>query len=282
VRLAGLFDGIVRSMLRFRDKAGQVRPNPTFCPLGRLRSYDDEATPGADLGQNEEMSARVLIVEDDGDVRAMLRVLLEDDDYIVSEAADGDTAISRTFAEQPDLVLLDLRLPGRHGLDVCRVVRQRSNVPILVVSAQADSVDVVAALEGGADDYVTKPFVARELSARVRALLRRASEQRAGREVIHVGDLEVRPAEGVVRKRGELVELTRTELRVLCELANHEGAILSRDQLLERVWGYESVGDARTVDAHIRRLRMKIEDDPSAPRLLQTVRGLGYKLVDNG
>jgi DNA-binding response OmpR family regulator len=226
------------------------------------------------------MPGRVLIVEDDGDVRAMLRVLLEDDGYAVIEAADGETAIARAISEQPDLVLLDLRLPGRHGLEVCRVVRQRSNVPIIVVSAQADSVDVVAALEGGADDYVTKPFVSRELSARIRALLRRASDPGTLSELFHVGDLEIRPADAVVRKGTETLPLTRTEFRLLCELAEHMGAVLSRDQLLERVWGYEGGDDSRTVDAHIRRLRMKIETDPSAPRLLVTVRGLGYKLGD--
>jgi len=233
------------------------------------------------LGKNGGMAGRVLIVEDDGDVRAMLRVLLEDDGYAVIEAADGETAIARVMSEQPDLVLLDLRLPGRHGLEVCRVVRQRSNVPIIVVSAQADSVDVVAALEGGADDYVTKPFVSRELSARIRALLRRVSDRGIVRELFRVGDLEIRPADGVVRKGTETIQLTRTEFHLLCELAEHIGAVLSRDQLLERVWGYQAGDDSRTVDAHIRRLRVKIEADPSAPRTLVTVRGLGYKLDDN-
>jgi DNA-binding response OmpR family regulator len=233
------------------------------------------------LGNNGAMPGRVLIVEDDADVRAMLRVLLEDDGYSVIEASDGDTAVSRAMSEQPDLILLDLRLPGRHGLDVCRVVRQRSNVPIIVVSAQADSVDVVAALEGGADDYVTKPFVARELSARIRALIRRASDRGVGPDHFLVGDLEIRPADGVVRKGTHTIQLTRTEFHLLCELAEHMGAVLSRDQLLARVWGYESGDDSRTVDAHVRRLRTKIEADPSAPRLLVTVRGLGYKLGDN-
>ena len=227
------------------------------------------------------MATRILLVEDDPDVRLALRLLLEDEGYDVLEAVDGEQGLLRASTNAPDVVLVDLKLPGMHGFEVVRQLRRTSAVPILIVTAQVDSHDVVAGLEAGADDYVTNPFVPHELTARIRALLRRthgtvgAGEQ----DRLEVGDLELRPREGVVRKNGVEVHLTKTEFRLLCDLAEHRGQVLSRDVLLERVWGYEYVGDTRLVDAHIRRLRTKIEDDPAEPVLLLTVRGLGYRLA---
>jgi DNA-binding response OmpR family regulator len=225
----------------------------------------------------EAVPTRVLVAEDDHDVRSMLRLLLEDEAYDVVEAADGNEAWERFNGGTFDLVLIDLKLPGRHGFELCRLVRHASDVPIVIVTAQVDDFDVVAGLEAGADDYVTKPFTAKVLTARLRALLRRAqgAADPSGRMVF--GSIEVSPREGEVRKDGEVVHLTRTEFRVLCDLAEHAGQVMSRDQLLQRVWGYDFPGDGRLVDAHIRRLRLKIEDDPADPRLLVTVRGLGYR-----
>jgi DNA-binding response OmpR family regulator len=225
------------------------------------------------------MATRILLVEDDPDVRLALRLLLEDEGYDVLEAADGEQGLLRASTHAPDVVLVDLKLPGMHGFEVVRRLRRTSGVPILVVTAQVDSHDVVAGLEAGADDYVTKPFVPHELTARIRALMRRSHGATIDRERIQVGDVELRPREGIVRKNGVEVHLTKTEFRLLCDLAEHRGQVLSRDVLLERVWGYEYVGDTRLVDAHIRRLRTKIEEDPAEPVILLTVRGLGYRLV---
>jgi DNA-binding response OmpR family regulator len=176
-------------------------------------------------------------------------------------------------------VLLDLRLPDLSGFDVCREIRQASNVPIIIVTAQTDTHDLVAGLEAGADDYVTKPVNVKELAARIRAALRRLVREVSGRapDVTRFGDGELRRSAGIVMKAGVEVPLTKTELRLLIEFADHPEMVLSRDQLLERVWGYEYLGDSRLVDAHIRRLRVKIEDSPNDPKFITTARGLGYR-----
>jgi len=213
-------------------------------------------------------------------VRSMLRLLLEDEGYRVVEAADGERAIERFHADGPDLVVVDLKLPKASGFDVCRHIRASTDVPIIVVTAQVDTPDVVAALELGADDYVTKPFVPRELLARVRALLRRASSStHHDATVLRVGSVEIRRSEGVVLKHGRQLDLTKTEYLLLADLAQNSGQVMSRESLLTRVWGYDHVGDTRLVDSHMSRLRNKVEDDPAEPELIVTVRGFGYKLV---
>jgi DNA-binding response OmpR family regulator len=223
------------------------------------------------------MPDRVLLVEDDHSIRSLLRMLFEDHGFLVSEAADGSEALAVMASASVDLVILDLRLPGMSGFDVCREIRQRSRVPIIIVSAQQDTHDIVVGLELGADDYVTKPYNDRELLARVRVQLRTIGRETAEHHVF--GDIELRPSEGVVLKAGAPAQLTRTEFHLLCQLAGHEGQVLSRSQLLDAVWDYPADGDGRLVDTHVARLRAKIESTPSEPRHLITVRGLGYKLV---
>jgi len=225
------------------------------------------------------VATRILVVEDDDRIRRALRLALEDEGYDVDEAGDGEQGLAAHSRTSPDVVLVDLMLPGMSGFDVCRELRKTSGVPILVVTARADTHDVVAGLEAGADDYVTKPFAVKELTARIRSLLRRSSTPTAPPDRLAFGDVEIEPAAGIVRRGGEEIPLTKTEFRLLCELALHPGIVLSREQLLERIWGYDYFGDARLVDAHVRRLRTKIEADPAVPNLIVTVRGLGYKLV---
>lgn len=170
-------------------------------------------------------------------------------------------------------------LPGMNGFEVCRAIRRTTDVPIIMVTARSDTHDVVAGLEAGADDYLTKPFEPKELSARIRALLRRARDRTPESAQMSFGELEVSPDEGVVMLRGEEVHLTKTEFKLLVELASGPGKVFSRETLLEKVWGYDYFGDGRLVDVHVRRLRTKIEPDPADPRYVVTVRGLGYKLV---
>lgn len=223
----------------------------------------------------------LLFIEDDDQIRLALSMALEDEGYDVHQAANGATGLIAFDDSEVDLVLLDLKLPDISGFDVCRAIRAKSIVPIIMVTAQTDTHDMVAGLEAGADDYVTKPVVAKELAARIRALLRRVQlhDNPAPRSV-RFGDIELRREQGIVLKAGQEVGLTKTEFRLLCEFADHVGSVLSRDQLLERVWGYEYLGDSRLVDAHVRRLRVKIEDHADEPTLILTVRGLGYRLVE--
>ncbi|MEC7967052.1 MAG: response regulator transcription factor [Actinomycetota bacterium] len=224
------------------------------------------------------MGTRILTVEDDERIRTSVRLALEDEGWTVEEAASGEDALNAFTREAADVVLIDIMLPGIDGFDVCRAIRRVSDVPIVMVTARADTHDVVAGLEAGADDYLTKPFAPKELSARIRALLRRARSTDPGAPQMVFGDLEIIPEEGVVRLAGTDVHLTKTEFRLLVELATNQGRVLSREVLLERVWGYGYFGDGRLVDVHIRRLRTKIEPDPANPRYVVTIRGLGYKL----
>jgi len=222
--------------------------------------------------------SRILVIEDDDRIRASMRLALEDEGHEVAEAEAGEPGLALFAADGADVVLVDLMLPDIDGFECCRQLRRTSDVPIIIVTARADTHEVVAGLEAGADDYVTKPFVMKELAARIRALRRRTRPTSAAVGVIEVRDLELRPDEGVLLRAGIEIHLTRTEFRLLCELAAAPSRVFSREILLERIWGYDYFGDGRIVDVHMRRLRTKIEVDPSQPELLVTVRGLGYKL----
>lgn len=223
--------------------------------------------------------AKILLIEDDPSIRVALGLALEDEGYDVVAAPNGRIGLAMVLSEQPDLVLLDLRLPDLSGFEVCREIRLKSSVPIIMVTAQADTHDLVAGLEAGADDYLTKPVNTKELAARIRASLRRLVRETSGRmpDISRFGDIELRREAGIALKGGVELALTKTELRLLIEFADHPNVVLSRDQLLERVWGYEYLGDSRLVDAHIRRLRVKLEDSPNEPVFITTARGLGYR-----
>ena len=219
----------------------------------------------------------VLVIEDDDRIRLSLMLALEDEGYESTGAATAEDGLTAHQTEPADAVLVDLMLPGLDGFECVRQLRRSSDVPIVVVSARDDTHDIVAALEAGADDYVVKPVAVKELAARLRAVQRRSRAVAPELATVRVGDLEIKPEAGEVRLRGELVAVTHTEFRLLCELAEQPGRVFSRTQLLQRVWDYD-YGDERLVDVHIGRLRQKVEDDPSAPERLLTVRGMGYKL----
>jgi len=232
--------------------------------------------PGS--GIMSPVGTRILAVEDDERIRAALRMALEDEGWSVVEAESGEDAVEQFDASLPDVVLIDIMLPGIDGFELCRTLRRSSDVPIIMVTARNDTHDVVAGLEAGADDYLTKPFAPKELSARIRAMLRRIRPSAQSHQRLTFGDLELIPEEGKVLRNGEEVHLTKTEFRLLCELADNPGKVFSRESLLDKVWGYDYFGDGRLVDVHVRRLRTKIELDPASPRHVVTVRGLGYRL----
>jgi DNA-binding response OmpR family regulator len=219
----------------------------------------------------------VLLVEDDASIREVATLGLEQAGFRVTASGDGREALVR-FRQAPfDLVVLDVMLPSLDGLAVCREIRRESQTPIVMLSARAELHDVIMGLELGADDYVTKPFELPELVARIKAVLRRSAPMDSDR-AIAVDDLEIDPAAFSVRRRGEDVALTATEFRLLLELARRPKQVFTRELLLERVWNYDYLCDSRLVDVAVQRLRAKIEEDPRQPRLIRTVRGVGYRL----
>jgi len=224
------------------------------------------------------VGTRILAVEDDERIRTAVKLALEDEGWLVDEAASGEEAVTIFLRQPADVVLIDIMLPGIDGFELCRTLRRSSDVPIVMVTARADTHDVVAGLEAGADDYLTKPFAPKELSARIRALLRRARPANPAHPRLVFDDLEIVPDEGKVMRSGEEIHLTKTEFRLLCELAENPGRVFSREELLDQVWGYGYFGDGRLVDVHVRRLRTKVEIDSANPRHIVTVRGLGYRL----
>lgn len=228
--------------------------------------------------------AKLLVVDDEKPIADILKFTLEKEGYQVVCAYDGDEALLAVQQERPDLILLDVMLPRRDGMEVCRAVRQTHDMPIIMLTARDSEVDKVLGLELGADDYVTKPFSSRELVARVKAHLRRnqpkAEEQES--RLLRIHELEIDLNSYTVVKAGEILELTHREFELLEYLARHQGQVMTREHLLQSVWGYDYFGDVRTVDVTIRRLREKIEDDPSQPRYIITRRGLGYTLRNPG
>ncbi|MET8525205.1 response regulator transcription factor [Micromonospora sp. NPDC005172] len=223
------------------------------------------------------MEGRVLVVEDDVSIREITALGLRRAGFRVDTAADGRQALVTWRAHPVDLIVLDVMLPGLDGLEVCREIRRTSQVPILMLTARTDTLDVVVGLECGADDYLRKPFDLPELVARVRSVLRRASAPTPSR-TITIGDLEIDPGGFTVRRDGRVVELTATEFRLLLELARRPGQVFTRELLLDLVWNHRFLGDSRLVDVAVQRLRAKVEDDPAHPRRIRTVRGAGYKL----
>ncbi len=225
------------------------------------------------------VDATILLVEDDASIREITKLGLEEAGFSVRTAVDGDEALARFRREQPDLIVLDIMLPRKDGLEVCRSIRSESSVPIVMLTARGDAIDIVVGLESGADDYVTKPFEMPVLVARVRAALRRTMQTDTA-EIVTLGPVRIDVLGHRVMLDGEEVSLTPTEFRLLLELARRPGQVFTREILLDRVWGYSYLGDSRLVDVAVQRLRAKIEPDPDSPHLIVTVRGVGYRAGD--
>ncbi len=221
---------------------------------------------------------RILIVEDDDRIRETTRILLEVEGYAVEEAVTGEEGLALLGRSAVDCVLLDLLLPGRDGFDICRSIRRASQVPVIMLTARTDTYDVVAGLESGADDYVTKPFEPKELAARIRAQLRRTHAPPPDDEPVQIHDVSINLADGTVHRAGKELHLTRTEFQLLAIMAAHPGRIFSRETLLTEVWGY-ALPDSKVVDMHVHRLRVKVEPDPARPKYIMTVRGRGYRVA---
>jgi two-component system, OmpR family, response regulator RegX3 len=248
----------------------------------------ERARDSADRGHDSARAVRVLVAEDEESFVDALVIGLGREGFDVSVARDGPEALSLFDSFEPDLVLLDIMLPKMSGVDVCRSIRARSRVPIIMVTAKGTEIDTVVGLEVGADDYVTKPYRLRELVARMRAVLRRSplgapDSQTSGDEVLdrgavrEVGGIRVDPDRHRVFVRGQEVHLRRKEFELLVLLVENAGRVLTRDTLIDRVWGADYVGDTKTLDVHIKRLRTHVEADPSAPTIITTVRGVGYR-----
>lgn len=227
------------------------------------------------------MAPKILVVDDDPAISEMLTIVLEAEGFEPIAVTDGNEAVPAFHEHEPELILLDLMLPGMNGVDICRAIRSESAVPIVMLTAKTDTVDVVLGLESGADDYITKPFKPKELVARIRARLRRNDSSSS--ELIEVGDLVVDvPEHTVKRVNGEELSLTPLEFDLLLEMARKPGQVHTREALLESVWGYRHASDTRLVNVHVQRLRAKIEHDPEDPQIVLTVRGVGYKTGKTG
>ncbi|SDL75394.1 MtrAB system response regulator MtrA [Tessaracoccus oleiagri] len=218
---------------------------------------------------------RILIVDDDAALSEMLQIVLRQEGFETVRAASGDAALTEFRRSRPDLVLLDLMLPGIDGVSVCRAIRQHSGVPIVMLTAKSDTADVVAGLEAGADDYVAKPFKVKELVARIWTRLRRAADD--GEDIRRIGDLTISVSAHSVKRGDQLLPLTPLEFELLLALAKRPAQVFTREELLDEVWGYRNAADTRLVNVHVQRLRAKVEKDPENPEIIITVRGIGYR-----